>query len=327
MDVDRGQLVGRGLKDVADVMDLHDLAPVSGRATSGRDGRRLEWFAEMCENLTSRGRSHPGLRPLANLRFEVSRLLPAVCSEPDVTTAVRALERKLLPHPGHEFRPRNPRRVVRAGLLFRLRVTAACGAMTVAPMPAGRGLALLANVADGQRRDGPPQLVIRRKHPVVAMPVLPRRRDELGEPVEELKRRELDDAVGVRPRGLTTAAGPDPVGGLVSGQHVANAGDPDVWAADHGDPLAHIYQQLAVSRKGEIKGNYYDSVSDAVQPVTGAIDRDTRKATWTVGAKGATFETTLDALLEPTSTASMRSGAGTQTWELVQMEKPAAPKP
>ena len=113
----------------------------------------------------------------------------------------------------------------------------------------------------------------------------------------------------------------------MSGQHVANAGDPDVWAADHGDPLAHIYQQLAVSRKGEIKGNYYDSVSDAVQPVTGAIDRDTRKATWTVGAKGATFETTLDALLEPTSTASMRSGAGTQTWELVQMEKPAAPKP
>ena len=88
-----------------------------------------------------------------------------------------------------------------------------------------------------------------------------------------------------------------------------------------------------MSRKGEIKGNYYDSVSDAVQPVTGAIDRDTRKATWTVGAKGATFETTLDALLEPTSTAStastasMRSGAGTQTWELVQMEKPAAPKP
>jgi len=31
---------------------------------------------------------------------------------------------------------------------------------------------------------------------VVAMPVLPRRRDEIGEPVEELKRREIDDAVG-----------------------------------------------------------------------------------------------------------------------------------
>ena len=222
---------------------------------------------------------------------------------------------------------------MRAGLLIRIRVTAAPRGATAGRLPTGHSFAPLADVADRERRDGGPELVVRREHPVVAMPVLPRRRDELGEPVEELERRELDDAVGVRPCGLTTAAGPDPVGGLVSGQHVANAGDPDVWAADHGDPLAHIYQQLAVSRKGEIKGNYYDSVSDAVQPVTGAIDRDTRKATWTVGAKGATFETTLDALLEPTSTAStastasMRSGAGTQTWELVQMEKPAAPKP
>ena len=37
------------------------------------------------------------------------------------------------------------RGVVRAGLL--IRVAAACGAISVAPMPAGRGLALLANVA------------------------------------------------------------------------------------------------------------------------------------------------------------------------------------
>ena len=42
VDVDRGQLVGRGLKDVAVVMDLHDLAPVGRWAPGGRDGRRLE---------------------------------------------------------------------------------------------------------------------------------------------------------------------------------------------------------------------------------------------------------------------------------------------
>jgi hypothetical protein len=55
-------------------------------------------------------------------------------------------------------------------------------------MPAGGGLAPLTDVAYCQRRDGPPQLVVRCKHPVIAMPVLPRRRDEIGEPVEELKR-------------------------------------------------------------------------------------------------------------------------------------------
>jgi hypothetical protein len=53
-----------------------------------------------------------------------------------------------------------------------------------------------ADVPDGERRDAFPEPVIRRKHPVITMPVLPRRRDEIGEPVQKLKRRELDDAVG-----------------------------------------------------------------------------------------------------------------------------------
>jgi len=104
-------------------------------------------------------------------------------------------------------------------------------------VPAGRGLALLADVADGERRNRPPQLVIRRESAVIAMPVLSRRRDESGEPVEELNRREFDDAIGPRSRGLPLAARADPVGGFVSGQHVADFGYPAVWAADHGEPL------------------------------------------------------------------------------------------
>ena len=66
VDVDHGQLVRRDLKDVAIVMGLHEFTPVGGRAAGGRDRRRLEWLAEVCEDLTSRGRSHPGLLPLAN---------------------------------------------------------------------------------------------------------------------------------------------------------------------------------------------------------------------------------------------------------------------
>ena len=99
------------------------------------------------------------------------------------------------------------------------------------------------------RRDGGPELVIRGEHPVVAMPVLSRRRDEIGEPVEELKRREFDAAIGPRPRGLAAAAGPDPVGGFVSGQHVADAGCAAVWAADHGEPFKREGRPGAVSEK------------------------------------------------------------------------------
>ena len=83
----------------------------------------------------------------------------------------------------------------------------------------------------------PPELVIRRKHPVVAMPVLPRRRDEIGEPVQELNRRELDDAIGSRPRGLSAAARPDPGGGFVPRERVADADDAAVGVADHGEPF------------------------------------------------------------------------------------------
>ena len=50
--------------------------------------------------------------------------------------------------------------------------------MRTASIPAGSGLLPRADVPDRQRRDGPPELVIRGKHPVIAVPVLSRRRDK-----------------------------------------------------------------------------------------------------------------------------------------------------
>jgi hypothetical protein len=121
---------------------------------------------------------------------------------------------------------------VRAGLL--IRVAAAIRGVTAAAMPTGRGIAPLADVPDRERRDGPPQLVVWCKHPMIAMPVLPRRRDEIDESVEELKRREFDDTFGSWPRGLPPTAPPDPVGRLVSRQHVADADDAAVGVAGDG---------------------------------------------------------------------------------------------
>ena len=46
-------------------------------------------------------------------------------------------------------------------------------------------VALLTNVPDGQCGDGGPELVVRRECPVVAMPVLPRRWDQIGKPPEK----------------------------------------------------------------------------------------------------------------------------------------------
>jgi len=60
VDIDVGQLVYPSLKDCPVVVDLHELSPVGRRATGRRDGRWFERFAEVCQGLTSRGRSHLG---------------------------------------------------------------------------------------------------------------------------------------------------------------------------------------------------------------------------------------------------------------------------
>jgi len=126
VDVDHGQVVYPSLEDVALVMRLDEFVPVGGRAPCRQKWRRLEWFAQVREHLPDRPR----------LRDERD--------QPDVATAVGALERKLLPHPGHEFCPGDPGGVVRPGL--RLSIAAAPRGVTVAPMLAGTGVALLADV-------------------------------------------------------------------------------------------------------------------------------------------------------------------------------------
>jgi len=97
--------------------------------------------------------------------------------------------------------------------------------MSADRMPISRGIAPLADIPDREGRDGGPELVIRGEHPVIAMPVLPRRRHEVSEPVEELKWGKLNDAAGARPCGLPPASRADPVGHLMSGEPVADAGD------------------------------------------------------------------------------------------------------
>jgi hypothetical protein len=80
-DVDRGQLVGRRLKDIAVVVHLHELATVGERAAGWRDWRRFEQFAEVFQDFSDR----PGGLDEGD--------------EPDVAAARWAQEGKLLLNP------------------------------------------------------------------------------------------------------------------------------------------------------------------------------------------------------------------------------------
>jgi hypothetical protein len=121
--------------------------------------------------------------------------------------------------------------------------------MSADRMPISRGIAPLADIPDREGGDGGPELVIRGEHPVIAMPALPRWRHEIGQPVQEVTRREFDRAVGARPRGLPPAPRADPVGRLVPWQHVADATDAAVFTAHHGEPFQREGRPGTVSQK------------------------------------------------------------------------------
>ena len=77
--------------------------------------------------------------------------------------------------------------------------------MSADRMPTSRGIAPFTDIPDGEGRDGRPGLVIRGVNPVIPVLMFPRWRHEIGQPVQEVTRRELDDAAGARPRGLPHA--------------------------------------------------------------------------------------------------------------------------
>ncbi len=111
-----GSKVGRDLDDLYVVMHLDEFASDGRRDASVRDGRRLKRLAEMCENLASRGRSHPGLRLTCepSVRSETAhagglqRCLSVNLSGKEMSRISPPQERaqkwKLLPDLGHEFR-------------------------------------------------------------------------------------------------------------------------------------------------------------------------------------------------------------------------------
>jgi hypothetical protein len=83
---------------------------------------------------------------------------------------------------------------------------------------------------------------------------------------------------------------------------------------------AHNYQQLAVDRQGTIKGNFYDTISGTVQPITGTVDRTALTASWTVGANGSRFTAPMRAFAGQPRTVSMVSGGQPRDLELLPVQ-------
>ena len=134
---------------------------------------------------------------------------------------------------------------MRAGLC--MSVAAAFRGLSACLMPASHGTAPLADVPYRHRRDGPPQLVIRRKHPVIPMPVLPWRRNDM---IDKVGGR-LGHVAAVARRADATA-----LAGECHHERLAAACAPAAGESEALQPALEIAAELVldVSRHGPLPG-------------------------------------------------------------------------
>ena len=83
--------------------------------------------------------------------------------------------------------------------------------------------------------------------------------------------------------------------------------------------------QLAVSKAGVIRGNYYDGLMDTTTPVYGSVDPKTQRAAWTIGKKNdRVFEAGISNLTGEECPVLIHIGKDTtQQWLLVRQEQKA----
>ena len=84
-----------------------------------------------------------------------------------------------------------------------------------------------------------------------------------------------------------------------------------------------IMFQLAVDKKGTIRGNYYNALTQETKPVSGAVDKKNMRAAWTVqGSKGVVYDSGLSNLLHAQSPLLVHYGAAhTEQWNLVRVNQ------
>lgn len=84
-----------------------------------------------------------------------------------------------------------------------------------------------------------------------------------------------------------------------------------------------MLMQLAVDKSGTIRGNYYNTLTDAEKPISGAVDKKTMRAAWTVsGDKNVVYDTGVSNLLKPQSPILIHFDKNkTEQWTLVRLQK------
>src|SRR5262249_11125026 len=118
---------------------------------------------------------------------------------------------------------------------------------------------------------------------------------------------------------------------IASQGQTANAPPTDEWKAlgvyalVSGDQkTSNDIFELAVTKAGIIRGNYYDGLMDTTTEVYGSVDKQTQRAAWTIGKKkDRVFEAGIYNLTQPECPCLLHMGTQSTTqMMLVRMQQP-----
>ena len=84
--------------------------------------------------------------------------------------------------------------------------------------------------------------------------------------------------------------------------------------------------QIAVNKAGIVRGNYFNTGDNNVQPIEGAVDKKTQRITWVVKDKDKIiFDTGLYNLTKDETTVLVHfSKDKSEQWTLVRLKQPAS---
>lgn len=86
-----------------------------------------------------------------------------------------------------------------------------------------------------------------------------------------------------------------------------------------------LIMQLAINKRGALRGNFTDELTEHTQPVRGAYNATTQRAAWIVGDhKTAIMEAGLANLSEGDAPALIHKNGKTDHWLLVRLKQPVA---
>jgi hypothetical protein len=92
------------------------------------------------------------------------------------------------------------------------------------------------------------------------------------------------------------------------------------------ETTAYNLFQLALDKKGVIRGNYYNALTDSTEPVYGSVDKKTQRAAWTVGErKHPVYEAGIGNLAQDQTTMMVHYAKDrSQQFTLFRVEQPKA---